>query len=130
MFHPATQNVSAIDGNATFTITCNEAWTAISDATWCTVTPSGFGDGIVTATYDANPGSAPRTAHITVSAAGVTPVEVQLIQDGTVGISEKSETTFRISPNPARDQVKISLKASTAGTAVISMVDLTGKDRA
>lgn len=80
---PASQNVTAPAGTTPFSVTTTAAWTATSDASWCTVTPSGTGNGTLTATYTANTGAASRTANITVSATGATSVVVTVIQAGT-----------------------------------------------
>ena len=79
---PANQNVSASAGNTSFTVTSNTAWTTSSNAGWCTVTPSGTGDGTLVATYTANALFVSRIATITVSATGVTPVNVTVTQSG------------------------------------------------
>lgn len=80
---PASQNVTASAGTTPFSVTTTAPWTATSDAAWCTVTPSGTGNGTITATYTANTGAASRTANITVSATGATSVIVTVIQAGT-----------------------------------------------
>ncbi len=79
---PANQNVAPAAGSVNFTVTSNAAWSAISDQTWCTVTPSGFGNGLITATYTENT-STPRTANITVSVSGLPDVIVSVNQDGS-----------------------------------------------
>jgi len=79
---PASQNVTASPGSTAFTVTSNTAWTVISDQTWCTVTPSGSGNGSVTATFTQNLSTSSRTANITVSASGVSPVVVTVVQAG------------------------------------------------
>lgn len=76
---PSAQTVPSFAGAVVYNVTSNTNWTASSNGAWCTVTPSGSGDGILTATYGENTGSA-RALTITVSAAGATPVEVQLNQ--------------------------------------------------
>ncbi len=80
---PANQNVTPPAGTTPFTVTTTAAWTAVSNATWCTVTPSGTGNGTLTATYTENTNAASRTANITVSATGATPVVVTVTQSGT-----------------------------------------------
>ncbi|MFH1121739.1 MAG: BACON domain-containing carbohydrate-binding protein [Bacteroidota bacterium] len=79
---PSTQNVTAPAGSTAFTVTSNTSWTVISDQTWCTVTPSGSGNGSITATYTQNTTTSPRTANVTVSASGVSPVVVTVVQAG------------------------------------------------
>ena len=55
-------NSIAVTSNASWTATVNDA--AISN--WCTVTPSGFGDGTITVSVAENPSYARRYAFITV----------------------------------------------------------------
>jgi hypothetical protein len=80
---PPSRNVTSPDGSVTYTVTSNTEWTAISDQPWCSVTPSGFGNGLITATYTQNTASS-RTAVITVTVAGLPSVDVTLMQDGKV----------------------------------------------
>ena len=68
---PANRSVTAAAGTTTFTVTSNTSWSTTSNAGWCTVTPSGTGNGTITATYSANTGTTARTATLTVSATGV-----------------------------------------------------------
>ncbi len=79
---PSNQNVTASPAGATsFTVTSNCDWTASSNLTWCTVTPSGSGNGTIVANYTVNTLPVPRTATITVTVAGLNPVQVTVIQE-------------------------------------------------
>ncbi|MFZ4398657.1 MAG: BACON domain-containing protein [Bacteroidales bacterium] len=78
---PSTQNIpQSPSGNCNFTVTTNCAWTATSNQSWCTVTPSGTGNGTITATYSTNTTISTRTANITVTVAGLSPVIITLSQ--------------------------------------------------
>ena len=79
---PLNQIVSYQAGITSFNVTSNSGWTANSDQTWCTVTPSGFGNGIIIAEYLENTTSATRVAHIIVTVSGLTPVIVTITQVG------------------------------------------------
>ncbi len=79
---PTTQNVTSTAGSTQYAVSSNVAWTATSNQTWCTVTPSGNGSGVLTANFIANTVASPRTATITLSATGVAPLTLTLIQDG------------------------------------------------
>lgn len=79
---PSNQNVPAAAGNTSFNVTCNGNWTATSNQTWCTVTPSGTGNGSLVATYTENTSITPRIATITVNAVGAPPVSVTVTQEG------------------------------------------------
>lgn len=89
---PPNQNVTAVAGSTLFTVISNSYWTATSDQTWCTVTPSGTGDGSITATYTQNPTSVSRVATLTVIVAGLSPVTVTVTQDGLT-------PTLSVTPN-------------------------------
>jgi len=80
---PLNQNVTSSSGTTSFVVTCNIAWTSSSGQAWCTVTPSGTGNGTITATYQLNTGAGIRTAAITVSGPGVSDQVVTVTQLGT-----------------------------------------------
>lgn len=124
---PPSQFVSESSGSTDFSVTSNSDWTASSDASWCTVTSSGSGNGTIMASYDANSSATERTANITVTVSGLAPVIVQVVQDGTsVGIPENNATAILVFPNPAKDAVHITLENSSADTRV-SLLDMTGR---
>ena len=81
---PANQNVAATAGNTTYTVVTSTNWSALSNAGWCTVTPSGTGNGNITANFTANTGSSARTATITVSATGTASQTVTVTQASTL----------------------------------------------
>ncbi|MDR3236269.1 MAG: SUMF1/EgtB/PvdO family nonheme iron enzyme [Prevotellaceae bacterium] len=57
-----------VAGTYTVAVTSNVAWTAASDAAWCTVTPaSGSGNDTVTVTVNGNPGATARNATVTIA---------------------------------------------------------------
>jgi len=82
---PSFQNVPySPAGSTTFSINSNCAWTAVSNQSWCTVTPSGTGGGTLTANYSINTTNSTRSANITITVAGLTPVVVTLTQAGNL----------------------------------------------
>ncbi len=81
---PANQNAGPMAGSATFTVTTELTWTAVSsDPTWCEVTSAGSGNGTIVATFSQNLLITQRTATITIAAPGATSVVVVVIQAGT-----------------------------------------------
>ncbi len=54
---PLNQNVTSSSGTTSFIVASNVEWTSSSNQTWCTVTPSGTGNGTITATYQSNTGT-------------------------------------------------------------------------
>jgi hypothetical protein len=77
---PLSQNVAAIAGSTSFAVTSNSSWTVSSNQAWCTVNTSGTGNGTITASYTQNTTGAARTANITVTVTGLTPVVVAVVQ--------------------------------------------------
>jgi len=109
---PSTQNVTAPAGTTNFTVTSNSAWTVVSDAAWCTVTPSGTGNGTIAANYTLNTLLTSRTANITVTAPGLTPVVVTVVQSAgspTLSVTPPNQnvsaaagnTSFTVASNSA-----------------------------
>mgnify|MGYP001190437485 FL=1 len=81
---PTNQNVGPEAGNTSFAATTPANWTAVSNQPWCTVTPSGTGNGTINAAYSQNNQPFSRVANITVSAPGATPVQVTVTQAQSV----------------------------------------------
>ena len=79
---PLNQNVTAAPGSTIFSVVSNSYWTVTSDQTWCIPTASGTGNGSITATYAQNPTSVSRVATLTVTVAGLAPVNVTVTQAG------------------------------------------------
>ncbi|MEI7662207.1 MAG: BACON domain-containing carbohydrate-binding protein [Bacteroidota bacterium] len=82
---PANQNVAYTGGITSFSVTANSStsWTVSSNATWCTVNPSGSGNGTISANYTDNPGISARVASITATPSGaILPQTVTVTQAG------------------------------------------------
>ncbi len=123
---PSNQNVSFPPGTTDFSVTANTDWTATSNSSWCTVTPSGTGDGTLTATYTDNPGT-PRVATITVTVSGLAPQMVTVSQDGSTGIGITNVNTFNVYPNPTTGILTIVPGASVNKTDDLTVMDITGR---
>jgi len=132
---PNNQNVTSPAGSTVFIVTSNSAWTTNSDQTWCTVTPSGSGNGSITADYTENTSGVQRIAHITVSVTGLSPVVVTVTQGiGTATLSvtpgnqnvasPAGTTSFAITSNSAwtavSDQTWCSTTPSGSGNGSIT----------
>ena len=112
---PQSQSVNAPKGNTSFSITSNTNWTAQSDASWCTVTPSGNGNGTLVASYTQNTSSNPRTASIAVSASGAATQNVTVVQSGTaasLSVSPQSQSV-----NAPQGSTNFSITSNTNWTA-------------
>jgi hypothetical protein len=123
---PPSQAVTAPAGTTNFTVTSNSNWNVTSDQTWCVPTSSGTGNGTIVADYTENPTTAIRSANITVTVTGISPVVVSVVQDGTVGIGDHEAGTIRIIPNPANGLFRI-VPGISGKIDEITILDLTGK---
>jgi subtilisin family serine protease len=79
---PSNQSVTPAAGTTDFAVTSNTNWAANSNQPWCTVNPSGSGNGTITATFSGNNSTSQRIASITVTVSGLSPVVVTVTQDG------------------------------------------------
>ncbi|MGV1050481.1 MAG: BACON domain-containing protein, partial [Solirubrobacterales bacterium] len=79
---PSNQAVTFAAGSTAFNVTSNTTWSAGSDQTWCTVTPSGSGNGSITVNYTENITYVTRVANVTVTVSGQSPVVVTVTQAG------------------------------------------------
>jgi hypothetical protein len=95
---PQTQNVPASAGSTTFSVYSNTSWTAQSNADWCSVTPSGTGNGFLVAEYTANPATTERTALIIISAAGCSDQLATVIQAGAAATLSVEPPSVNVSP--------------------------------
>lgn len=107
---PSNRDVAATAGSTTFDVTSNTNWTATSNQTWCTVTPSGNSNGTITANFTENTIASPRIATITVSASGASNVNVTVTQ---AGVTSNPAATIVLRPQ------QIDLSASTSKSAVL-----------
>lgn len=95
---PPSQNVASPAGNTSFSVTTSNSWTASSDAAWCTVTPSGSGNGTLVATYTTNGTTSTRVANITVTVIGITPVVVTVTQTASIPTLSVTPANQNVTP--------------------------------
>jgi len=125
---PQVQNVTSLAGGTNYTVTSNTSWTVQCDSSWCTVTPSGSKNGTIVANYTQNTGNTARTAHISVSATGATPVTVNLTQaKQNTGIGETPTDQVEIYPNPNKGIFKIVPAEGSKRELTIEVEDMNGK---
>ena len=126
---PANQNVTAIAGSVNYMVTSNTSWNVQSDSSWCTVTSSGSKNDTIVANFTANAGKAARTAHISVTATGVSPVSVNLIQaKSSAGINETQAGQVEIYPNPNKGIFTVVPAEGNRVTINIRVEDMNGKE--
>lgn len=126
---PLNRDVSAAAGSTTFAVTSNSSWTAVSDVSWCTVTPSGSGNGTLNAQYTDNPTNASRVATITITVSGIAPTEATVTQSmGTLSVNDNPANAFKIYPNPSNGKFTIAPGEKNNQTfSEVSILDQSGK---
>lgn len=85
---PSYHHFPSPGGAFPFAVTTTEgcSWTATCNQSWCWLSPAtGIGNGTLTVTCQANASAIPRTATITISMAGVSPVHIGIAQAGIIG---------------------------------------------
>jgi len=89
-------------GSTSVNVTSNISWTASSNASWLTVSPtSGSNNGSLTMSVTANSSTAQRTGVITVSGSGITQT-INVRQDGrTTTTTQPPQVRFRKTSNNA-----------------------------
>ncbi len=124
---PSGRIVPVAAGTTNFSVASNSNWSAISDASWCVVTSSGSGNGTIDAVYQQNTGMNPRTALITVTVNGVTPVMVTVFQEGLVGVAEPVLSNILVFPNPTTGKVTLLAPDRWLAAMDVEVVNLDGK---
>lgn len=124
---PTVLEVSPAAGSENVSLTSNTDWVASSDASWCTVTPSGNGSKEVILDFLENTDSEARFANITITAEGLTPRTVTLNQRGRgVSIREDDHHTVMIFPNPSKGMCTIQSERFSGKSLTVTLMDLTG----
>jgi hypothetical protein len=96
---PSNQIVSYGAGSTVFSVTSNSSWSVTSNQSWCIATPSGFGNGTITADFNQNLTYSPRICNITVTVAGIIPIIVTITQEGLALLPEPSNLPANFSAN-------------------------------
>jgi PKD repeat protein len=124
---PEIRNVNAYASSVEFTVTSNTNWTATADSAWCVVTPSGSGNGVITAVYPWNPTKKIRSTKISVQAAGVTTRVATLIQgQETASVPENASKGLSIYPNPAKGLFSIVVDKTKYPSMDVTITDAQG----
>jgi hypothetical protein len=124
---PPVQSVNAYAASIDFTVTSNTNWTASADSAWCIVTPSGTGNGTITATYPFNPYGKDRSTKISVTANGVATQIATLAQGHeTASVPEIGSNGLKIYPNPAKGIFSIVVDKAKYPDMKVTISDATG----
>jgi hypothetical protein len=95
-----------------------------SNATWCTVNPSGSGNGTVLAAYQSNPTTLSRTALLTVSATGLTPIVLSVVQDGALPSLAVSPSSINVPETTGTASYSIACNSAWTASCVESWVTI------
>ena len=126
--NPQNHNVPSAAGTVNFDVLSNTDWNVSSDASWCTITPSGSGNGTIVANYTQNTADQPRTANISVSTNGFTGPSVTVTQaKSSIGIGENDQTGIQLTPNPTRGHFRLVMPTGFSGSVEVVVNDLSGK---
>ncbi len=132
---PANRDVTSEAGTTNFSVTSNSNWTSSSNSEWCTVTPSGSGNGTINTNYQSNTSSSTRVATITVSVAGLPNSTVTVTQAGFIATlsvtpsnrnvtADAGNTTFTITSNSNWNAISnsdwVTVTASGSGNGVLN----------
>jgi Viral BACON domain/Secretion system C-terminal sorting domain/Trypsin-like peptidase domain len=127
---PLNQEVTSPGGSTSFSVTSNYNWNVVSDAPWCTVTPSGTGNGTIVADFTENTANQSRKANIlvTLSTPGTLSQTVTVNQaKSNIGISEQNSQGVKIYPNPTKGVFRIVPAKGTNGNLDVMVENLSGK---
>ncbi|MEI6059529.1 MAG: BACON domain-containing carbohydrate-binding protein [Bacteroidota bacterium] len=124
---PVNQDVGYQAGITNFNVSSNTNWTASSGSAWCTVTPSGSGNGVMTATFTENNTFGTRLATITLNVQGLNPKEVTITQAlSSVSVNETPENNFGIYPNPSKGSLTVTTGTGKAQSVQIHVLNAIG----
>jgi len=125
---PLSQNVSFLSGDTTFSVTSNTGWTVSSDAAWCTVTPSGTGNGTIVANYLENATSQSRTATISVTVSTL-PVQMVTLNQGNApnSIGYMRNNDIQVLPNPTKGRFSIIPADGELSDMEVKVFDMDGR---
>ena len=98
----------AQSGNVQAIVTSNTEWTASSDQpAWCTVTPSGTGNGSLTITYTENSRAILRSATVILTAANVSPVAILVTQQAAEAFLTIDPLTIEVGNSSGSAQLNV-----------------------
>jgi hypothetical protein len=118
--------LASTDGSSgSIKVTSNTGWYAQSDQDWLTVSPeSGFGNGTIMVTAEANPLTTMRTAIVSVGGLDVATQTILVRQDTHTGIEINISDPISIYPNPFTDGFHIK---GLQTPATLYLYDMSGK---
>jgi hypothetical protein len=126
---PQQTSVGADSGSVTYIniYTNLTDWNATIDKTWATLVKDTSKNNI-TVIVKENPSMAIRMAIVTVTATGITPLTVLVIQDGASGIQRiTTNQKIKIYPNPSTGIINVDYFQPYQAATTIEVYDMMGK---
>ncbi len=123
---PASATVPADSGTYSFTVNSNIEWSVSSDQDWLSVVK--INETSFDAVFKEQTENANRTATITISGEGASPVNVNLTQEAPVGIETfVPKVSVKIYPNPAIDFVNLEINDLFKEKIIIEIFNKAGQ---
>lgn len=125
---PDHRNVPHTGGITNFFITSNRSWTTVTDTVWCIPTAGGFGNDTMQVQYLGNSTATTRTAHLTVSVDGLSPVMVTVTQPGAGGIGSIAEGEgISVWPNPLINETMLFVSGKDLRDPEVTLTGIDGR---
>ncbi len=123
---PSALDIASVAGSsATFHVTSNTNWNAVSNQSWLIASPvSGSDNSVVTVTAEANPLSVARTAIVTISATGTTSKTVTVTQAAGAATLSVSSSTLNVAAQNG-STTSFNVTSNTSWTATCNQTWLT-----
>jgi len=122
---PGNQNVGANAGSTSFSVATGSSWSAVSNATWCTVTASGTGNGTITADYTSNTSVSVRTAVITVTVSGLPVQTTTVTQSGAAPVLNVTPSNQNVTSTAGEASFAVTSNTSWTSTSNVSWCSTT-----
>jgi hypothetical protein len=123
---PISRSMSAASGSTSFAVASNAVWSVSESSDWLTATKADA--ATLDVIYDENTSKDSRFSEIIVTAAGLVPKSVYILQEGAVVSSVESSTDMpkmMVFPNPVSDKTWLTYPRGTV--EVIEIYDPSGR---
>lgn len=124
---PGSVSLGMVAGSSEVVVTSNTLWKASSNAEWLTLSAaSGSENSNLTLTATGNATGKSRSAIVTLTASGLSPVSISVTQNGAplTDVEGQELPAVFVGPNPVRDYLRVRM-ADESG--VLTMTDLSGR---
>lgn len=117
---------SSESSNATINITSNATWNVTSSQSWLSISPAeGSNNGVVTLTAQQNADTTIRTATVTVTVQDLSPLTVEVSQNGSLYELSLSESAFNFESEASNAEFTVTSNTSWTVNSSESWLSLT-----